>query len=88
MADSVPPPRGWFSRPGLTRTPTLVLLVVALAAAITLVAQNTEVVEFRVLLWTLTMSRIVLLSMATGLGFLAGFVVATLVLRQRAVKPS
>lgn len=54
------------------------LLVVVAAAAGVLVAQNTEVVEFNLLFWRVSMSWIVLLLLAISIGFLAGFVCAML----------
>ena len=58
------------------RIARITLLVVTGAAAATLVAQNTEVVDFHLLFWTLSMSRIVLLLLAMMLGFVGGFIVA------------
>jgi len=53
------------------------LMIVAVAAGV-LVAQNTEVVDFNLLFWRVSMSRIVLLLLAMTIGFLAGFVCAML----------
>lgn len=59
-----------------------VLLLVALAAGI-LIAQNTEVVDFNVLFWRVSMSRIVLLLFAMGIGFVAGALSVLLMRRAR-----
>jgi uncharacterized integral membrane protein len=53
------------------------LMIVAVAAGV-LVAQNTEVVDFNLLFWRVSLSRIVLLLLAMTIGFLAGFVCAML----------
>lgn len=54
------------------------LLVEVASAAGVLVAQNTAVVDFNLLFWRVSMSRIVLLLFAMSIGFLAGFVCAML----------
>lgn len=51
------------------------VLVLAVVAGI-VIAQNTEVVTFRLLFWQLSMSQIVLLLLAMLLGFLMGFFLA------------
>ena len=56
----------------------LLLLVALVALAVIVVAQNTEVVNFRFLFWTVRMSRIVLLSGTLVLGFSVGFILAVL----------
>ena len=56
----------------------IALLAITTVAAITLVAQNTEVVEFYLLFWTLSMSRIVLLLLAMSLGFVSGYIAASI----------
>jgi uncharacterized integral membrane protein len=57
-----------------------------------LVLQNTEVVAVRFFFWELQMSRVVLILVATLIGFLCGYVVARVVNRrpgrsQEAVSP-
>ena len=59
-----------------------ILLLAALAAGI-LIAQNTEVVDFNVLFWRVSMSHIVLLLLTMGIGFVTGFVSALLLGRSR-----
>lgn len=59
-----------------------ILLLAALAAGI-LITQNTEVVDFNLLFWRVSMSRIVLLSLAMGIGFAAGLICGLLVRRSR-----
>ena len=53
-------------------------LVTALLLAALLVVQNTDVVSVRFLVWELKMSRIILLSGAILVGFVAGFIAAKL----------
>lgn len=55
----------------------MALLTATIGAGIALIAQNTEVVEFHLLFWTLRMSRIALLLLAMALGFVAGYIVAS-----------
>lgn len=64
-----------------------ILLVAALAAGM-LITQNTEVVDFNVLFWRVSMSRIVLLLLAIGIGFVAGFISGLLVRRSRPPEPT
>lgn len=53
------------------------VVVVAILAVlvIVLVAQNTEVVNVRILFWDIAMSRVVLILLATLFGFAGGFLV-------------
>ncbi len=55
---------------------TIAILVLLLGFI--LVVQNTEVVSVRLLFWELSMSRIILLSGAILIGFVAGFIVGKL----------
>ena len=63
------------------------LLVLAMMAGV-LVAQNTEVVEFNLLFWRMSMSQIVLLLLAMAIGFVAGVTVTLLVRRPRHRTPA
>ena len=65
------------------RTAKIVTLLLAALAAGILIAQNTEVVDFNVLFWRVSMSRIVLLLLAMGIGFVTGFISALLMRRSR-----
>jgi uncharacterized integral membrane protein len=53
----------------------IIVLVLAVLIGV-VIAQNTSVVTFRLLFWQLSMSQIVLLLLATLLGFLMGFFMA------------
>lgn len=65
------------------RSVKIATLVLVAAAAGILVTQNTEVVEFNLLFWRVSMSRIVLLLLAMSIGFVAGVISALLVVRSR-----
>lgn len=65
------------------RSVKIASLVLVAGAAGVLVAQNTEVVDFNLLFWRVSMSRIVLLLLAMTIGFVAGVISALLVVRSR-----
>ncbi len=50
-----------------------VLVVVLLLFVLIVIFQNTQAVEFRILFWKLTMSRIIWLLMVLLVGFAAGY---------------
>jgi len=50
-----------------------VVVIVLLVLFLTVVAQNTEVVKFRLLFWNLEMSRIILLAISLAVGIIVGF---------------
>ncbi|HHK67241.1 MAG TPA: LapA family protein [Candidatus Acetothermia bacterium] len=54
----------------------LVIIFIILILFLTVIAQNTEVVTIRAFFWTLSMSRIVLLSVALLIGVLIGILLA------------
>jgi len=49
-----------------------VMIIVLLILSLTLVAQNTQVVSFRLWFWDLTMSRVLLLAGSLGTGVIIG----------------
>ena len=49
-----------------------VAIIVLLMLSLTLVAQNTEVVKFRMWFWTLEMSRVLMLAGSMGVGVIIG----------------
>ncbi len=57
-------------------TAKLLVLALAALAVLVLVAQNAEVVTLRFLVWEWTVSRIVLLPLLFGAGFLLGLFLA------------
>jgi len=58
-------------------------LIVVAVLAIVIFLQNTEVVEARILLLTIQMSRALLLMLTFALGLLTGILVATNFLRKK-----
>jgi len=60
----------------------VVTLVVLILIAVVIVLQNTEMVETRLLFFSLTMPRAVLLLVATTIGFALGLVVSLLVAKK------
>ncbi|MDI6449865.1 hypothetical protein [Anaerobaca lacustris] len=61
----------------------LIALIVVAVLAIVIFLQNTEVVEARILLLTIQMSRALLLMLTFALGLLTGILVATNFLRKK-----
>jgi len=61
----------------------LIALIVVAVLAIIIFLQNTEVVEARILLLTIQMSRALLLMLTFALGLLTGILVATNFLRKK-----
>jgi len=49
-----------------------VIIIVLLILSLTLVAQNTQVVSFKLWFWDLTMSRVLLLAGSMGVGVIIG----------------
>jgi len=66
-----------------------VVIIVLVMLALTLVAQNTEVVTFQLFFWPLTMSRVILLAGALLVGVVIGLLLGRPWKRRRAavVKP-
>jgi len=52
-----------------------ILALVVLVLAVVIIVQNTQVVTYRALLWSVSVSQIILLPAALLLGFLIGFLV-------------
>jgi len=66
------------------RARTVVIIVLAILA-LTLVAQNTQVVTFQLFFWSLTMSRVILLAGALSIGLLIGLLLGRPWRRRRTV---
>jgi len=64
----------------------LIAIIVICILAVVIVLQNTELAQARILFWTVSMSRALLLLLALALGFLAGILVSTFFLRKRGGK--
>jgi uncharacterized integral membrane protein len=59
------------------KTKVIILLIIVFLFTI-FVSQNTEVITINVLLWTVNMSRIVLISLTLLFGVLIGFIIASM----------
>jgi uncharacterized integral membrane protein len=68
----MPPEKSGISKP------KLIVVAVALVIAVILILQNTEHVETHILFARVTMPRAVLLVVAAGVGFVAGWLTARL----------
>ncbi|MBN1828154.1 MAG: LapA family protein [Deltaproteobacteria bacterium] len=56
--------------------PKFLMLAIAILLALIILAQNTEVVVFRILFWNIAMSRIIFVFFMMLLGFVAGYATA------------
>jgi uncharacterized integral membrane protein len=54
-----------------------IIFVCLIALVLVLVAQNTQVVEFRFLIWSISMSRALMLFGTLAIGFFAGWLVTS-----------
>lgn len=60
------------------KTLKTILVVALLVTSLVVVIQNTEVVTLRFLFWELSASRIILIPLIMFVGFVLGYIVATL----------
>ena len=60
----------------------IVLIIVILLMALIVSLQNTEAVETKFLLMTITMPRVLLLLLTLTLGFVGGMITASVILRK------
>ncbi|MFC2083071.1 LapA family protein [Candidatus Bipolaricaulota bacterium] len=65
------------------RARTVIIIVLAILS-LTLVAQNTQVVEFKLWFWDLTMSRVLLLAGSMAVGIVIGLLLGRPWKRQKA----
>lgn len=61
----------------------LITLLIVLVLALIVLVQNTHVVSFRLLFWSVDMSMVVLVLLMLLIGFVLGFVVAKLTGRKK-----
>ena len=54
-----------------------IIFVCLIALVLIFVVQNTQVVEFRFLVWTISMSRALMLFGTLAIGFIAGWLLTT-----------
>ncbi|MCF7920647.1 MAG: LapA family protein [Candidatus Cloacimonetes bacterium] len=55
-----------------------IIIIVLVVLFLIILLQNTQVVEMRLLFWTISMSRVILLPLTLLVGFIIGFIVARL----------
>lgn len=67
--------------------PKLILALALAALLVIVVAQNASVVTYRFLFWTMSMSQVILFPLAVLLGFLLGYLAASLGRRRDAPPP-
>lgn len=60
-----------------------ILMVVAILLALVIVLQNTQVVTFRFLFWSFSMSQILLIPLAMLIGFVIGLLTYSLIARKK-----
>lgn len=65
-----------------TQTKLIILIVLVILAAI-LVIQNTGVVTFQLFFWTISMSRIIMMSLFLLFGFVLGLLAASPLMTNR-----
>ena len=58
--------------------PKIIILLVIIALALVIIIQNTQVVTYRLFIWKISISQIILLPFAVLTGFVIGFIVAKL----------
>jgi uncharacterized integral membrane protein len=59
--------------------PKTIIILILVVLAVIVVLQNTEIVNLQLFFWTISMSRIIFISFLLLVGFVLGFLVATLV---------
>jgi uncharacterized integral membrane protein len=64
-----------------------ILVLVLLGLLAVLFMQNTAVVQYRFLFWTVSLSQVILAPVLALLGFLTGFIVGALGRRAKGPKP-
>ena len=64
-------------------TARFIILLIAIVLALIILVQNTHVVEFSLLFWSVNMSMVVLVLLTLLIGFVLGFIVAKLVGRKK-----
>lgn len=66
--------------------PKVIVGIVLVILLVVLVAQNTASVTYRFLLWSVSMSQVILFPLAALIGFLLGFIVGSMSRRPAAAK--
>jgi len=63
--------------------PKIIVLLVIIALSLVVIIQNTQVVTYRLFIWKISISQIILLPFAVLTGFAIGFIVAKLTENRR-----
>jgi uncharacterized integral membrane protein len=71
----------------MAMTKKIVIIIVLVVLLAVVLAQNTQVVTYRFLLWTISISQIILVPLVAAAGFLLGCLVATLKRRKKPAGP-
>ncbi len=58
--------------------PKIIVIIVLIVLFLVIMIQNTEVVDFQLFLWKMSMSRIIMISFMILIGFVLGYLVARL----------
>jgi len=58
--------------------PKIIVIIVLIILFLVIMIQNTEVVDIQLFLWTMSMSRIIMISFMILIGFILGYLVARL----------
>ncbi len=58
------------------KNPKILLIIVILSLFVIVTLQNTEIARFKILFWTVDMSRIIFIYLSVIVGFITGYIVA------------
>lgn len=58
------------------KNPKILLIIVILSLFVIATLQNTEIARFKILFWTVDMSRIIFIYLSVIVGFITGYIVA------------
>ena len=61
---------------GKAMKPKIIVIIVLVVLFLVIMVQNTEVVDFQLFLWKMSMSRIIMISFMILIGFVLGYLVA------------
>jgi len=78
IGDPLPVSRIW----GVGKKAKIILIIVILLLTLIVSLQNTEAVETKYLLMTITMPRVLLLLLTFTLGFIGGMITASVILKK------
>ncbi len=58
------------------KNPKILLIIVILSLFVIVTLQNTEIARFKILFWTVDMSRIIFIYLSVIVGFITGYIIA------------